>query len=386
MNLPARRSPWCVGEPVVHRLLAVPALLIGLASLAAGQQAREPDPIMIAARAAAADKSVTKSKLLGFGISDKPFDELPAVGAVLVGFDVGLEKDSETVAALRPIYRTASGETFFKEYGLFHNRGSGKGMIKTRVGRSVRVSASSGYAVGSITVRTGLGLNALSLRYMRITGAKLDKSQAYNSNWVGSERGGEHTIGDGAPIIGVFGNENDSAVIALGVYSMKAAPSPVAMPKPEPEPVIPPRPPTAKNPPVEAKPEIIRPTQPAATAKPSEPELATVAPAVADEDEELGQLPAWVLLSMLAMVLIPGIVGLAVIFGRRSVGLTKPPVAAEEEPEKSPFDLDELRGLAGLSPLGAENGIQTRPNRPSEAKRPDAPNSVPQRGEEPRSR
>jgi len=385
MNLLARRSSWCVGERAVHRLLAVPALLIGLVSVAAGQQAREPDPIFTAARGAAADKSVTKSKLLGFGISDKPFDELPAIGAVLIGFDIGLEKDSDSVAALRPIYRTASGETYFKEYGLFSNRGTGKGMIKTRVGRTVRVSASSGYAVGSITVRTGLGLNALSLRYMRIAGARLDKSQAYNSNWVGSEKGGEHIIGDGTPIIGVFGNENDAAVIALGVYSMKPASAPMLKPEPEPEPVVPP---TVKNPPVESKPETIRPTPPAATVKQSEPEHAAVTPAApGSEDEEPGQLPAWALLSLLVMVLIPGIVGLAVIFGRRSVSPTKPSVAVEEEPEKSAFDLDELRGLAGLSPLSAENGIQTRPNRPSAAKRPEAENPpASQRGEEPRNR
>jgi hypothetical protein len=368
---------------VVHRLLAVPALLLGLVSVAAGQQAREPDPILVAARAAAANKSVTKSNLLGFGISDKPFDELPAIGAVLVGFDIGLEKDSDNVAALRPIYRTASGETYFKEYGLFNDRGSGKGMIKTRVSRTVRVSASSGYAVGSITVRTGFGLNALSLRYMRITGAKLDKSQAYNSNWVGSERGGEHTIGDGAPIIGVFGKENDSNLIALGVYTMKATPSP----KPEPEPVIPPPPPTAKKPPVATKPETARPTAPIDTAKQSQAELPVASPfAPGEEDDEAGQLPVWMLLSLLVMVLIPGIVGLAVILGRRSASPTKRLVEVEEEPEKSPFDLDELRGLAGLSPLGAENGIQTRPHRPSEAKRPDASNPAQQRGEEPRNR
>lgn len=386
MNLPARRSPWlrplAASQRVVHRLLAVPALLFGLASLAAGQQAREPDPIITAARAAAANKSVTKSKLLGFGNSDKPFDELPAMGAVLVGFDVGLEKDNDNVAALRPIYRTASGETYFKEYGLFSNRGSGKSTIKTRVGRTVRVSASSGYAVGSITVRTGFGLNALSLRYMRIAGAKLDKSQAYNSNWVGSERGGEQTIGgDGAPIIGVFGNQNDSAVIALGVYSMKAAP----MPKPEP--VVPPPPPTAKNPPVATKPETARPTAPLDTAKQSQAELPAATPsAPSDEDEEVGQLPAWALLSLLAMVLIPGIVGLAVIFGRRAATLTKKPVVVQEEEDDSPFDLDELRGLAGLSPLSAENGIQTRPNKPSEANRQDGSYPAPQRGEEPENR
>ncbi|MBL8794422.1 MAG: hypothetical protein JNM56_10990 [Planctomycetia bacterium] len=360
MKLTCTCFPWCV------RALSL-AVLLGFVSMLPAQQAQEPAPIFVAARAAAANKSVNKSKLLGFSISDRPFDELPAQGAVLVGFEVGLEKDSDNVAAVRPIYRTALGETYFKEYGLFTNRGSGKSVINTRVGRTVRVSASSGYAVSSITVRTGFGINGLSLRYMRIDGAKLDKNQTYASNWVGSERGGEHTIGDGTPIIGVFGNENDSNLIALGVYNLKSAPIPT------PPPVKPTTPaPTAKKPPVETKPETVRPTTPTTKQEAAESPATVSTGLPPDADEDQAQMPAWMLIALLAMVLLPGIVGMMVIFGRKATVATKS-ADDEAEADKSPFDLDELRGLAGLAPLPSPEGIRGKPAGPKPTAQPEAP-------------
>lgn len=379
MNSLSRHLPWCVCE---RRLLATPALLLGFVALAAGQAAQEPAPIFTAARTAAVNKDVIKTKLLGFSSSKKAFDELPAIGAVLIGFDVGLEKqgkDVEIVAALRPIYRTASGETYFNDYGLFYTRGAGKDMLKTRVTRIVRLSASSGYAVGSITMRTGVGIDGMSIRFLRINGRMLDMNEVYDSDWVGSQKGGrEAHIGDGSPIIGVFGNQNDVRVVALGLYTMKNTPTPL------PVPVDPPRPETAKKPPVETKPEAVRPTEPTDTVKQSQTGLPSGSP-VETDDDEAGQLPAWMLLGLLVMVLIPGIVGLVVIFGRKPTSPAQKTVVVEEEQEKPQFDLDDLRGLAGLSPMASENANRPRRPKPSEANRPDASKPAhPQRGDEQR--
>jgi hypothetical protein len=67
---------------------------------------------------------------------------------------------------------------------------------------------------------------------MRIVGAALDPRQAYASEWVGDRTGGsESTVsGNGAPIIGVFGNEDTEHVMALGLIYLQrpGQPAPAA--------------------------------------------------------------------------------------------------------------------------------------------------------------
>ena len=78
--------------------------------------------------------------------------------------------DIDSVYALRPLYLTADGEVSSEEHGLFRDRRTPKKVFKTRVVRTVRVQARPGYAVGGITVRSGLNINGLSLTFMKING------------------------------------------------------------------------------------------------------------------------------------------------------------------------------------------------------------------------
>jgi hypothetical protein len=217
------------------------AFLFALGTQAA---AGEPDPagaaIYDAAARATAKGWTDKTKMLGFSIVKTAFTEVPREGAVLVGFDLGIGKflDIENIYALRAVYRTADGEvSSFGEHGLFKDkRGLGKKVVKTKVTHTVRLRARPGYAVGSLTLRSGLNINGLSVTFMRINGTALDPRQSYESEWVADRTGGsESTVtSNGAPIVGVFGNEGPDHVMALGLIYMQrpGEPAPAAEPRP----------------------------------------------------------------------------------------------------------------------------------------------------------
>jgi hypothetical protein len=122
---------------------------------------------------------------------------------------------------LRPIYRTAREEVVTQEYGPFRSAdsGAGKRLPRNQAIRTLRVSTGPGYAVGAIKLRTSIGINGMSLTFMRIKGETLDPRQSYASPWIGSDPGGREASlnGGGAPIVGVFGNLDEQRVLALGI-------------------------------------------------------------------------------------------------------------------------------------------------------------------------
>jgi hypothetical protein len=211
---------WCV--------VAVTAgITLFAGALAGGETAK---PVFPALRAAIARGQVERTAVAGFRLGKNPFEELPDEGALLVGFDVALSKfvNSETVCALRPVYLTADGQASYGEHGSFSNQpASGKKGQKTRVTRTVQLRAPAGFAVAGVTIRTGLHINGLSLIYMRINGATLDPSQPYASEWVGDQTGGTETTisGEGAPVVGVCGNQDDARVTALGLIYVGTQPA-----------------------------------------------------------------------------------------------------------------------------------------------------------------
>lgn len=155
---------------------------------------------------AVADGKTSKTKQLGFSIARDKFSETNSRGGVLVGFELGMREwfDSETITAVRPIYQTAGGEVKGTSQGSFTVK---QGGIK----RVLRLRAKAGYAVGAVRLRTGLGIDAMSLTYYRISGDRLDAQRSYESDWVGNVGGGsEGTIeGGGMPFVGIFGNRGD---------------------------------------------------------------------------------------------------------------------------------------------------------------------------------
>jgi hypothetical protein len=210
--------------------LAVGGVIFLAANLTLARDANQAEaPIITASRNAVAAKATTKSKELGFRHSRGPFSEFPPDGGVLIGLECGVGNfgDVDTVYAFRPIYQTPRGKTFFNDYGLFEDKNVGKRVEKTRVKKTVRILAKPGYAVGGLTLRSGLNINGLQLVFMRIDGDRLDPTQSYTSPWVGDRTGGGEAAltGNGAPVVGVFGSQDANHASSLGFYFVTQPPA-----------------------------------------------------------------------------------------------------------------------------------------------------------------
>lgn len=148
------------------------------------------------------------------GAFDTPFRDQAPEGALLVGFEVGLGKffDYDIVQSIHPFYRDAKGqEVGGKQYG-------------TDMSRSVVVKAKKGYAVGAITVKAGLGLDGLSVTFMRVGDGALDTTDSYESDWIGGTHGDAKATlgGSGTLVVGVIGKEKANKCTGVGLLLASA--------------------------------------------------------------------------------------------------------------------------------------------------------------------
>jgi hypothetical protein len=142
------------------------------------------------------DKRLADVDIRGFTLSQKTYRDVCEEGGVLIGFQVGLGKfgDNETVNAVRPIYRTKSGEKF----GQWHGPAPAS---------PVTLKAKPGYVVSGLSLRTGLGLDALSLVFTKLGPNGYVSGDTYNSEQAGGNGGGPSTAGgNGALFVGVTGH------------------------------------------------------------------------------------------------------------------------------------------------------------------------------------
>ena len=148
---------------------------------------------------------------------------------VVEAMGVGKRYDEEVIYAIRPIYLTADGEHRGVSRGLFKSRDKKN---PSKVDRVFKVKAKPGYAVGGVTARHDLMFNAMYVTFMRIKGQALDPRDSYTSAWIGSDSGGrEASVNcNGAPVVGLFGNQDERQVLALGLFYVSdgahAAPPP----------------------------------------------------------------------------------------------------------------------------------------------------------------
>jgi S1-C subfamily serine protease len=147
-----------------------------------------------------------------FGGGPEEFQDVAPAGGLLVGFHFGLGKffDNDVIKGVRPVYRIGDKERLGRPFGGEFTR------LK-------KVMAKPGYAVGAISMRTGLGLDGVSVTFMRINGDRLDPSDSYESEYVGGPGGGgPHKVGgDGSPAVGVIGRRNEKEVGGMGLVLKK---------------------------------------------------------------------------------------------------------------------------------------------------------------------
>jgi len=137
---------------------------------------------------------IARTQVMGTG--QEPYEEVHEQGGLVVGFAVTYGKfgSNATIATVCPLFLTPSGKVMGKVHGAAGTPGK-------------QIEAPPGYAVGAVTIKAGLGVDGMSVTYMRITADGLDPSQHIESEWLGGP-GGSHKAtlaGTGAPVIGIFG-------------------------------------------------------------------------------------------------------------------------------------------------------------------------------------
>jgi hypothetical protein len=145
-------------------------------------------------RAAVRARLTSRSQQMGTG--KDAYEEVPEAGGLLVGFELtyGRFGDSRTIMTVCPLFCTPSGRVVGTTHGV-------------PTPEVVRVEARSGYAVGAVTIKAGLGVDGMSVTFMEIQESGLDPQRAYESAWLGGRGGGAPTKlgGSGAPVVGIFG-------------------------------------------------------------------------------------------------------------------------------------------------------------------------------------
>jgi S1-C subfamily serine protease len=151
-----------------------------------------------------------QTQIVGGG--NQEFQDTAPAGGLLVGFHFGMGKffDNDVIHGVRPIYRVGDKEKLGTPFG-------------TDFTRLKKVVAKPGYAVGAIAMKTGLGLDGVTVTFMKIDGDKLDPSDSYDADYVGGPGGGgpNKVGGDGTPVVGLIGRTNGKEVCGLGLVVRK---------------------------------------------------------------------------------------------------------------------------------------------------------------------
>jgi hypothetical protein len=160
------------------------------------------------------DQLSQRSDIKGGAFGNHPFQDVSQDG-VLIGFRIGIGSSfgQDVIRWIEPIYQTRHGE----------ESGNGLGN-EDEVERRMIAKAPEGYAVGALKVKGGGGLDAISVTYMRFNGTRLDPTDVQVTPRIGGGGGGGWTSinGDGTPIIGICGRQNDDGDwLGLGLIFAK---------------------------------------------------------------------------------------------------------------------------------------------------------------------
>jgi hypothetical protein len=160
-----------------------------------------PPALCEAIRQGIRDNQTKTTEMQGAIFSKQPFQDVPAEGALLIGFEVGESTFAVNpiISYLRPIYLTTRGEQFGASIG-------------PRPANVRTVKAKPGYAVGGLKAHGGSLLDGFSLTYMRLIAEHglLKAGDSYESGWQGGTGGsGGEVGGDGSLVVGVAGRTGD---------------------------------------------------------------------------------------------------------------------------------------------------------------------------------
>jgi|SRR5579872_5687498 len=166
-----------------------------------------------AVRDAVAAQSFQRSDIKGGAFTKHPFEDVSPDG-VLIGFRLGIGSffNKEVIKYIEPIYLTPQGEAF----------GNGFGDLD-EVERRVEAKAPPGFAVGAVNICGGGGLDAMTITFMRFNGTRIDPTDIRVTPKIsGGKDGGGLLDGDGTPVIGICGRQDDDGkFLGLGLIFIK---------------------------------------------------------------------------------------------------------------------------------------------------------------------
>jgi hypothetical protein len=165
------------------------------AQAAGGKKASSSKDIYPKIAKAVKEGKTTETAMAGTG--DQPFKHTWKYGGYLAGLEIsyGAFAGSKLIIrSVRPIYQTADGLKTGALWG-------------TPSAATKRIVAKPGYAVGALTVASGLNVDGLEITFMQLDGEMLNPDKSYTSDWYGSKGQGEPKKlgGDGSLVVGIFG-------------------------------------------------------------------------------------------------------------------------------------------------------------------------------------
>lgn len=151
-------------------------------------------------------KNTVSSKEEGFTLGKEVFSLVPEEGQLLIGLDVSIGTFNK-ISGIRPIFLSQKGQVPGPIVGEASTKGA-------------RLLAKKGYAIGAIIVKGGIGIDGVSVTFMRIEENGLNPQDAYDTPAFGNSSGGTVLGGDGAPLVGLIGHRDPRSVSALGVVQV----------------------------------------------------------------------------------------------------------------------------------------------------------------------
>jgi hypothetical protein len=143
-----------------------------------------------------AQRTFDETGIVGGAFANKPFSDISTDG-VLIGLRIGLGKffDGRIVNQIQPIYLTPRGEELGKSFG-----------DPNKVFEYVEARAPRGYAVGSLEIRGGGSIDAITLKYLPYNDSGLNPANEMDTRRIGGNGGSPKLVGgDGEPVIGICG-------------------------------------------------------------------------------------------------------------------------------------------------------------------------------------
>jgi S1-C subfamily serine protease len=144
------------------------------------------------------------SEIIG-GVNDPVYRDILPEGGYLIGLEIGTNAQSH-IKGIKPIFLAGAQESTGDQHG-------------TQFTNTTTIKAKEGYAIGAVTIISGLCADGLSVTFMKIEKNGLNPKVSYESEWVGfmDKRKPRTLSGLGKPIIGITGKNNDRENTGFGL-------------------------------------------------------------------------------------------------------------------------------------------------------------------------